>query len=302
MFGVPENCYIVFVIADDVPVGKMFVYTGSKGNFCSVFNKTITDELITAFTEQYDVAFGEAFENHFMYSDITGFTVLGTDFKIILPENEPEELYKITVSHVVYPELYYSAQSGKNTGMSAMSSSTLIGTKDLTIAALDNQKIRGYYCCWMVASVMKIKYQNNLSTAASTMYSNLENNRGYLFDASEIYPGNYQRSQAVYSYFSRSVTTSFLLLTPQQVYNCLNNGVPVHIELTAGGGTGSMGDPGAHHHILIKGITLYDDKAVYRFNSPGVTTTKQATISGASNQVNSDFDYRPYSLWLVAYY
>jgi|GEM_PF-5429116 len=254
--GAVENCYISFIICDGVPVAKLKAYPDVNGGYGASFSESVTDEIISAYVKNEDVAFGFVNENDFMYSAVSGFSAICADSKASFPP-APDKLYKITDLNAIYP---------------APPKKTYLASVQLNVAHNGECEYRDVsYTCWCGDAAMKLYYHGKMAKLTAGEFYDTLKRAGYGNSLMSAHRGEPQGIIDIYNAKGYSVTHVAGGMTTMAIYEKLSYGKPIQMQMN--------NNNGMYHHILITGIYLDTAYAIIYYNDNINSTICNATQS-----------------------
>lgn len=158
---------------------------------------------------------------------------------------------------------------------------------DVKIVSNTTSPKSGKGVCWAACVAMKVNYTKSKNLSALTVYYDMYNKYH-----TEPY-GNMDWYKKAYPYYG--ITAKYISggIGSGDVSTAINNNKPIQIGLSRSG---------AAHAVIISGITIYSDHAVYTICDPNKTGCVYQYVSYGAMSDPSQFYYGNYTNWTKAVY
>lgn len=279
----------VFLFDDDEIVGKMQVWQ-VDGEYASVFDTYITDEIQSSFDGGYDIAFGYFEDDLYSYDEVAGSAFVdGAGF-----EECPD--YELPLNK--------SISKAASMDLAAIPAPFAAGTS-LNVPHVHNT-VCGYGhsehgLCWAACVAMMVNYRDSKSLSALTVWNAMKTSADSdpVGTVSTI-NGAFDKYNYSHSSYSKSISAS-------EVLGALSSDKPVFMSIE---GTKNSGGDIAHAVVIcgisIENATSTSANITYTINDPERWDLKSILVKADPSKAISTISYSltnsTYNQWKRTYY
>lgn len=247
-----------------------------NNHFSSYFDTIITDEIIDAYANGYDVAIGTFEKSVFFYSDMTGYSFVDGLEDENNPVQIPTQLSSISLDGVISLENYVIPYA--------------IATHKLSVPFVSNSNTydaNGQ--CWAASVAMKLNYHKSLNLTADSVYEKLTK-AGIDFETNG--------TTKALDYFDYDNYCSTSSMTSGDVALALGDEKPVIIHISD--------KNNVKHAVVISGIVLDVAGSTYSINDPNYSYTRSFNTTTNPTTQNSSISYKSvgytFTKWYKSFY
>lgn len=258
----------VFLFDDDEIIGKMQVWQ-VDGEYASVFDTYITDEIRSSFEKNYSIALGYFGEDIYSYDEVVGSAFVdGPAFEecpnYVLPLNE-------FISKAASMDL-------------AAIPAPCAASASVDVTHVENEKCPyGHGLCWAACMAMMVNKRNGKSLSALDVWTDMKTSGnsdpvGDVSIISRTFNNKYNYDHVLF--VNQSISAS-------EALGALSSNKPIYIAVS--------GDNTAHS-LVICGITINNSSSTsavitYTVDDPNKTRLQSFTVVGSPTKVISSIAY-----------
>lgn len=270
--------YYTIIFSGDTAIGKLEI-NEDNGTPVSVFDTNITKEFEYSINSDSKYAFISYNRNIYLQEDVGD---------VIWVDGNDESLtYDVSKSFPLEEFKIAGSVNMDDSVMELSSEGASLGSINLPVSHVGNVNVgtstNKKYVCWAACVAMTANYMDGDSYTARDVYNKVKSS----YSGSEL-----GSPSCISDAYSKCVDTSFSYrgkaIKADTVFTSLRKGAPVQIAINGK----NQSNVATYHAILITGLHLYSNKAVYTVDDPDYKSGSRSFIAvGAPTENISSISY-----------